>query len=57
MPRNIGVGSRPALYSLPEASGLPRPEKARIAVFDGQFFGRKNFRNGTGVFGTWVRSN
>ena len=30
--------SRAALDALPEASGLPRPEGVRVAVFDGQFF-------------------
>ncbi len=30
--------SRAALDALPEASGLPRPERVRVAVVDGQFF-------------------
>ena len=30
--------SRAALDILPEASGLPRPERVRVAVVDGQFF-------------------
>ena len=30
--------SRSALDALPEAEGLPRPENAKIAVVDGQFF-------------------
>ena len=30
--------SRAALDTLPEASGLPRPERVRVAVVDGQFF-------------------
>ena len=30
--------SRTALDALPEAAGLPRPDRARVAVFDGQFF-------------------
>lgn len=30
--------NRNALDVLPEAQGLPRPEKVRVAVFDGQFF-------------------
>ena len=30
--------SRAALDALPEASGLPRPERMRVAVVDGQFF-------------------
>lgn len=30
--------SRPALDVLPEAAGLPRPDSARVAVVDGQFF-------------------
>ena len=30
--------SRAALDALPEASGLPRPDRVRVAVVDGQFF-------------------
>ena len=30
--------SRAALDTLPEATGLPRPEQVRVAVVDGQFF-------------------
>ena len=30
--------SREALDAVPESKELPRPKKARIAVFDGQFF-------------------
>ena len=30
--------TREALDALPEAAGLPRPERVRVAVFDGQFF-------------------
>ena len=30
--------TREALDALPEATGLPRPERVRVAVFDGQFF-------------------
>ena len=30
--------SRAALDALPEASGLPRPERVQVAVVDGQFF-------------------
>ncbi len=30
--------SRAALDTLPEASGLPRPERVQVAVVDGQFF-------------------
>ena len=33
-----GALSRSALDALPEAEGLPRPEDARVAVVDGQFF-------------------
>ena len=31
-------GRGPALDVLPEATGLPRPERVRVAVVDGQFF-------------------
>ena len=30
--------TREALDALPEAAGLPHPERVRVAVFDGQFF-------------------
>ena len=33
-----GARSRAALGALPEAAGLPRPERVRVAVVDGQFF-------------------
>ena len=33
-----GARSRAALDALPEAAGLPRPERVRVAVVDGQFF-------------------
>ena len=33
-----GARSRAALDALPEAAGLPRPERVRTAVVDGQFF-------------------
>ena len=33
-----GALSRSALDALPEAKGLPRPESAKVAVVDGQFF-------------------
>ena len=33
-----GTQSRAALDALPEAVGLPRPERVRVAVVDGQFF-------------------
>lgn len=34
--------SRDALDALPEAAGLPRPERVRVAVIDGQFFDATN---------------
>ncbi len=33
-----GARSRAALDALPEAAGLPRPERVRVATVDGQFF-------------------
>ncbi len=33
-----GARSRAALDTLPEAAGLPRPERVRVAAVDGQFF-------------------
>ena len=33
-----GARSRKVLDMLPEAAGLPRPERVRVAVVDGQFF-------------------
>ena len=44
--------SRTALDALPEASGLPRPERVRVAVVDGQFFDArvgKRVPDGNGV--------
>jgi hypothetical protein len=37
--------NRDALDTLPEAHGLPRPGKSRVAVFDGQFFDAKTGKN------------
>jgi hypothetical protein len=34
--------NREALDNVPEAAGLPRPGKVRVAVFDGQFFDATN---------------
>ncbi len=41
--------SRASLDSLPEAAGLPRPEKVRVAVVDGQFFDPTNGKRAAGA--------